>query len=185
MNYKLLYLFAILSLPTPILPFLNNSPWIVIDNDAQLDFNCQIKALYIKPEDQEEIILYFNVDDNFHITFEDAVTQDDTPCFNITIECACNAQKTMIIYPMFFDADKNSCNPELLSVSFYHQALQIALQDSKKPENNHFALRYQEDRGITLQTEPLSVYIKCLNSFKQTIRAIILCALNATDWLPY
>ena len=77
-------------------------------------------------------------------------------------------------------------NPQVKAVAINQESLQLtAIHNLETPDQRSFTVQYQPESGITMTAQEISMHIKCLNNFKQTIRNIIAAALSAVNHLPY
>ncbi len=187
MNRKssIVALFIFLASST-IFPVFDLSPWIVVHNTTKFDVTCHIQAICHRDdfEDEDVTIITSN---NENITVECFQEKDElgNDFMKITIGFICKAELATAFNPMFY-RDDTIFNPQIKSVSITYETLQLTdFYDITNPEQRYFSIEYQEDAGITMHAQEISLYIRCLNNFKQTLRNIVIAALNATNYLPY
>lgn len=184
MKRNLPFLVCALLISTTTFPLFDLSPWIVIDNSTKFDFACEVEAAYY-PVDSDNISVLINKDDNFNVSFDQAEDEDGNEYIKINIHFACASQCASVLNPMFYEDDE-LFNPKIKSVTLTHQSLQLTtFCYPTKKDLRYFSIEYQLDNGIIMKMNEISTYIKCLNNFKQTMRNVVLAALEATNWLPY
>ena len=184
MKRYVIYLVWALLISTTTFPFFDLSPWIVIDNTTKFDFICEIEARY-SPCEKEAFTLFFKNDDNLNIVFSEEQDENENEYMKIIINFTCYAEHPSVLNPMFYE-ENELFNPEIKSLKFTHQSLQLTTFCSPiKKDHRYFSIAYQPDNGIMIHAGEISTYIKCLNNFKQMMRNVVLAALDATNWLPY
>ena len=183
---KLIFLIFNLLIPTITLPNFNLSPWIIINNKSNLDFTCEIKAAcYQDDYEDDNITLMLNNNEELNFKCEHSYDEDGNDLIVFIIRLDCKAEQTTVLNPIFYH-DDIMFNPPIKSIKIVHDSLQLTAScDSTSTNKLYFTIEHQSDRGITVQKQTISTYIRCLNNFKQTIRNTILAALNATNYLPY
>ncbi len=178
---KVLFLLQILCFSSPIFSYFDLSPWIVINNNTKLELSCKIEATCNRAD--YEIVCPGDL--NEMIAFNYFQNENGNEMMTFTISFSCPAEQIITCNPMFYK-DGVIINPEIKAVTFVHNYLQLStFCNPTDVDQRYFAVEYNPKIGITTKAQPISIYVKCLNNFKKTIRHVILAALNATNWLPY
>ncbi|MDP3787918.1 MAG: hypothetical protein Q8Q60_01205 [Candidatus Chromulinivorax sp.] len=176
-----------LLLSTPIFSIFDLSPWIVVENKTKLNFLCKVEAIFYRSEGKQIILDIENIQDreNVHFVFENDEDDDENESLKVTINFISYAQQTFVFNSIFY-IDGILENPEIINIDFTHQSLQIINFCTPTTINQrYFSIEQQEELGIITNTYEISIYIKCLNNFKQMIRNILAAASNAANLLPY
>lgn len=181
---KIIYFLCSLFIATTSAPILALSPWVVIDNRTKFDFACEIEVMYYD-FNSDTSGLFFNTEEELHVTCDDGQDEDGNEYMKFTLNFYCPAERSIVFNPIFYEDDK-PYNPEITSVAFTHESLQLkAFCDSKPEDHRYFSINYHAENGIHTNTQEISIYVKCLNSVKQTLRSIVLTALNVINRMPY
>ncbi len=189
MNIKKFYILYCLTVTTSAFSIFDESPWMIINNETDLDFVYEFKATCY-PLDDEKIILSFNDSDIFnnddlYVQYNCEENEDEKQCIYFTISFTCPAKNRITLNSMFYKNDVMFL-PEITSSLFTHQSLQItSLCDPVNTEQRYFFIEYQPDYGFISTATSIPIYIKSLSSFKQILQSMLTAALNATNSLPY
>ncbi len=190
MSLKKFYLIFALTISIPLFPIFDLSPWTVVNNATKLDFACKIEA--ISYELEIEHILYFlqnntqqDAEDDFYIIFTEEQDSDGQKFIKMTMMFTCKAEQA-IKRDRMFDEDNLMLHIKITSVSFTHEPLQItAFCNLTNIDQRYFSIEYQPDSGVITNATPITLYIKCLSNFKQTMQSLLAATLSIVNSLPY
>lgn len=181
---KIIYLLYSLLIITASLPISALSPWIVVDNTTKFDFTCEVEIIYYD-FDSENNTLFINNEDELSIFCDNGQDEQGNEFMKFTLSFDCQAGHTTVLNPIFYEYNE-PCNPKIASVAFTHESLQLkAFCNPQREDHRYFSINYHPENGIYTNTQAISIYIKCLNNFKQTLRSIVLAALDVVNLLPY
>lgn len=167
-------------------PILDLSPWIAVDNTTKLSLTCQIEAVYYRSDyEDENISIIANNNDDLTIKCKQEQNEDGNDFMHFTISFVCKPEQTSVFNPIFYEEDV-MFNPQIKSVELTHESLQLRIVfNTTDLDQRYFTIKYDDDFGLIANQQAIPIYVKCLNNFKQTLRSIIIAALNAAQYLPY
>ncbi len=178
-----MFLICSLLISTPLFSIFDVSPWIIIENKTKLDFECKFEAIYY-PSDDEQITLTLN-DSNINVVFDNGEDENENEFLKITLTFVSYAEQAFVLNPIF-SQDGIVFNPQITCLDFTHPSLQIfTFCNPTHIDHRYFSIEHQQEDGIITKMHAISMYVKCLNNFKQMIRNLLAAAMNATNLLPY
>lgn len=184
MKKIILFIFCIFFNATAISVF-DLSPWLVIDNTTPLTMTCKVEIVcYQSNYQNKSISLITNNNDNIFIQYSQNTDVNNQNYMHITINVPCKAESTIALNPIL-SCDDRLINPEITEISFTQESLQLTYVMNPTIENRYFIINYESYEGITITEQPISIYIKCLNSFKQIVYNTVAAIIDAGKWLSH
>ena len=186
MTQKIIILLSCLFITTTTFPIFDTSPWIIIENKTKLDLNCEFETIcHLSEFKDEDIVLRSYNETSIKVKADRQLDENENVSIKFTLNFICNAESTITFNPIFYHNDI-LFNPEITLIDLTIDSLQ--LKNSCNPthrDQRYFSIECHPEHGITVTMQPIPTYVKCLSNFKQTMRTIIMAALNAANCLPY
>ena len=151
---------------------------------------CQIEAISYELDFEQALSFFDNYiedknNDDFYIIFTEEQDSNEQKFIKMTMMFTCKAEQA-IKRDRMFDEDNLMLHIKITSVFFTHEPLQItAFCNLTNIDQRYFSIEYQPDSGVITNATPITLYIKCLSNFKQTMQSLLAATLSIVNSLPY
>ena len=163
---------------TQLHSFLNISPWLVLENKTPIPFICDIEI--VCGGDSEVTLHHDKNNPPIMVKFTEFAIESISSVI-VSIQFALPANDIIKLNHIFFVEKKAFC-PQINNVSIESPSLQMTHFFDIENENHcHFSVDFKAEKGMILQSQPISIATKILNTTQQSLQSLVGAVLQQIE----